>query len=181
METLSVLLALCAGNSLVTGEFPAQRPVTRSFDVFFDMRLIKRLSKQSWGWWFEMSSRSLWRQYDYQTCSHPYHSFNNFGASIASKLTYSFAMLLVKGITNSARNYLMIGGYEYQHLTVTSLYYKLSICRGYIWYDNAPNTIITMIKLRSDLHSRTTPILRPYGRAMGCFSPVIRRKWPRYI
>ena len=34
METLSVLLALCAGNSLVTGEFPAQRPVTRSFDVF---------------------------------------------------------------------------------------------------------------------------------------------------
>ena len=36
METFSALLALCAGNSLVTGEFPAQRPVTRSFDVFFD-------------------------------------------------------------------------------------------------------------------------------------------------
>ena len=30
----------------VTGEFPAQRPVTRSFDVFFDLRLSKRLSKQ---------------------------------------------------------------------------------------------------------------------------------------
>ena len=26
-----------------------QRPVTRSFDVFFDLRLNKRLSKQSWG------------------------------------------------------------------------------------------------------------------------------------
>ena len=38
--------ALCAGNSLVTGEFPAQRAVTRSFDVFFDLRLNKRLSKQ---------------------------------------------------------------------------------------------------------------------------------------
>ena len=49
----SALLALCAGNSPVTCEFPAQRPVTRSFDVFFDLRLNKRLSKQSWGWWFE--------------------------------------------------------------------------------------------------------------------------------
>ena len=44
-----------------TGEFPAQRPVTRSFDVFFDLLLNKRLSKQSWGWWFETLSRSLWR------------------------------------------------------------------------------------------------------------------------
>ena len=44
METFSVLLALCAGNSPVTGEFPAQRPVTRSFGVFFDLRLNKRLS-----------------------------------------------------------------------------------------------------------------------------------------
>ena len=44
------------------GEFPAQRPVTRRFDVFFDQRLNKRLSKQSWGWWFETPLRSLqWR------------------------------------------------------------------------------------------------------------------------
>ena len=59
-ETFSALLALCAGNSPVTGEFPAQRPMTRSFDVFFDMRLNKRLSKQSWGRWFETQSRPLW-------------------------------------------------------------------------------------------------------------------------
>ena len=45
METFSALLAICAGNSPVTGEFPAQRPVTRSFDIFFDLRLNKRLSK----------------------------------------------------------------------------------------------------------------------------------------
>ena len=61
METFSALLAICAGNSPVPGEFPAQRPVTRSFDVFFDLRLNKRLSKQSWGWWFETLSRRLWR------------------------------------------------------------------------------------------------------------------------
>ena len=47
MEIYSALFALCAGNSPVTGEFPAQRPVTRSYDVFFDLRLNKRLSKQS--------------------------------------------------------------------------------------------------------------------------------------
>ena len=39
-----------------------QRPATRSFDVFLDLRLNKRLSKQSWGWWFETQSRPLWRQ-----------------------------------------------------------------------------------------------------------------------
>ena len=44
IETFSALLAICAGNSPVTGEFPAQRPVTRSFDVFFDLRLNKWLS-----------------------------------------------------------------------------------------------------------------------------------------
>ena len=47
METFPALQALCAGNSLVTGEFPSQRPVTRSFDDFFDLSLNKRLSKQS--------------------------------------------------------------------------------------------------------------------------------------
>ena len=61
METFSALLAICAGNSPVPDEFPAQRPVMRSFDVFFDLRLNKRLSKQSWGWWFETLSRPLWR------------------------------------------------------------------------------------------------------------------------
>ena len=47
METFSALLAICAGDSPVPGEFPSQRPVTRSFDVLFDLRLNKRLSKQS--------------------------------------------------------------------------------------------------------------------------------------
>ena len=56
MEAFSALLAICAGNSPGPGEFPAQRPVTRSFDVFFDLRLNKRLSKHSWGWWFETPS-----------------------------------------------------------------------------------------------------------------------------
>ena len=62
--TFSVLLTFCAGNSegnsTVTGEFPSQRPVTRNFDIFFDLRLNQRLGKQAWGWWFETPSCSLW-------------------------------------------------------------------------------------------------------------------------
>ena len=49
---------LC-GEFTGPGEFPAQRPVTQSFDVFFDLRLNKQLSKQPWGWWFETPSLSL--------------------------------------------------------------------------------------------------------------------------
>ena len=45
METFSELLAIYAGNSPITSEFPAQRPVTRSFDIFFDLRLNKWLSR----------------------------------------------------------------------------------------------------------------------------------------
>ena len=61
METFSALLIICTGNSPVPGEFPAQRPVTRSFGVFFDLHPNKRLRKQWWGWWFQTSSCPLWR------------------------------------------------------------------------------------------------------------------------
>ena len=71
IKTFSALLALCTGNSSVTGEFPSQRPVTQSFDVFLEMCLNKRLSKQLWGWWFETPSRSLWRHYNGQLGLHP--------------------------------------------------------------------------------------------------------------
>ena len=70
METFSALLAICTQNSPVPGEFPAQRLVARSFDIFFELCLNKRLSKQSWGWWFETPSRPLWRH-----CNDP-HSFS---------------------------------------------------------------------------------------------------------
>ena len=61
METFSVSLAICAGNSPVPGEFPTQRPVTPALMFFFYLRPNKRLSKQSGGWWFETPSRPLRR------------------------------------------------------------------------------------------------------------------------
>ena len=60
MEIFSALLSFCEGNPQETGGFPSQRPVTRSFDVFFDL-WVKRVSKQSRRRWFETPWRSLWR------------------------------------------------------------------------------------------------------------------------
>ena len=61
MASFSVLLALCVGNSPVTGKFPSQRPVTQGFEVFFDLCLNKQLRKQSWGRWFETPLHPLRR------------------------------------------------------------------------------------------------------------------------
>ena len=74
METFSALLAICTGKSPDPGEFPSKRPVTRSFGVFFDLHLKKRLSKQSWGWWFETLSCPLWRHCN-RPCTIP-HRYN---------------------------------------------------------------------------------------------------------
>ena len=62
--TFSALLALCEDNLRGTDVFPSQRPVMWSFEVFFDLCLKNRLSKQSKYRWFEMLSSSLWRQYN---------------------------------------------------------------------------------------------------------------------
>ena len=87
MGTFSALLTICAGNSPVPGEFPTQRPVTRSFGVFFDLRLNKRLSKQPWGWWFETQSLSLWRH-----CNglFLYRGRNSMGAILHATLSINF-------------------------------------------------------------------------------------------
>ena len=59
----------CAGKSSVIVEFPAQRPVTRSFDFFY-LHLYKRFSKQSRGWWFETQSHPLWRHCNDNNVTH---------------------------------------------------------------------------------------------------------------
>ena len=60
METFSALLVMCEGNPPVTAWFPSQRPATRGFDFFFNLRLNKLFNKQSLCWWIETPSRSLW-------------------------------------------------------------------------------------------------------------------------
>ena len=87
METFSALLAICTGNSPVPGEFHAQTPVTRSFDVFFDLALNKR-SKQTWGWWFETLSRQLWRHHNDKFSCWWYEPPCRSGASEAKWIKY---------------------------------------------------------------------------------------------
>ena len=69
---------LC-GEFTGPGEFPTQRPVTRSFDGCFDLRLNKQPSKQPWSWWFETPSWSLWRQRNVHVIFHGF-CFNKSGA-----------------------------------------------------------------------------------------------------
>ena len=121
METFSALLALCVGNSPVTGEFPSQRPVTRSFDVFFHLCLNKRLSKQSWDWWFETPSCSL-----YDVIVMMFHRSgtillkSSFLLQVGSKITVNAAnIVLFSTITHSVETshyFLPIHRWHINHL-----------------------------------------------------------------
>ena len=94
METFSALLAFCAGNSPVTVVFPLQRPVTRSFDIFFNLCPNKRLSKQSWRRSYEKPSSSLWRHCDGNTYSH----FRSFARGKMAHFTASANLNLLSRI-----------------------------------------------------------------------------------
>ena len=61
METFSAIAGHLCGEFTGSRWIPAQRPVMRSFDVFFYLRLNKRLSKHLWGWWCGTLSCPLWR------------------------------------------------------------------------------------------------------------------------
>ena len=82
-------LALCAGNSLVTGEFASHGPVTRGFDVFFDLCLNRRFIKKSRHRWFETPSRPLWRHCNVMIISY-FLKGNSEGDSL-----YSYAKITI--------------------------------------------------------------------------------------
>ena len=92
---------LC-GEFTGPGEFLTQRPVTRRFDVFFDLHLNKRLSKQPWGWWFETPSWSLWRHrnVDKRRQISPWHWLgwiNEFFSYTGNYISYLYHFSLEKG------------------------------------------------------------------------------------
>ena len=125
MGALFALLALCAGNSSVTGEFPAQRPVTRSFDVFFDLRLNKRWSKQWWGWWFETPSRPLWRHSVGNRCYEYHMLFSAMTKSISRRWDYILRNLTVyKALRFDAH---VVDVIQMSHCTICSLIHQ-------VWY-----------------------------------------------
>ena len=80
-----------------------QRPVTWSFDVFFDLRLNKRLSKQSRGRWFETPSGSLWRH-----CNVLWHRHTQWWAGVG--LINVISIWMAKWICTLQIEYLMKPG-----------------------------------------------------------------------
>ena len=92
METFSAFSPFCEGNPPVTRGFRSQRPVTRSCDVFCDLRMNKRLDKQSRRRWFETPSLSLWRHFNAADAAHEicnmYIHGKLYSASLFSKRWY---------------------------------------------------------------------------------------------
>ena len=79
METVSALLAICAGNSPVPGELPAQRPVTRGFDVFFDLRPKNGWVNNREAGDLRRASHPLWRHRNWYTAVNHYHAVGGWG------------------------------------------------------------------------------------------------------
>ena len=104
METFSALLALCEGNSPVTGEFPSQKPVSRSFDVFFDLHLNKRLNKQPRRRWFETPLCSLWRH-----CNASHTTSTGSAYDIAVSMLIIHLQYVQTTLQNNA-NFVVTGG-----------------------------------------------------------------------
>ena len=102
MKKNSALLALCAGNSPVTGEFPTQRPVTRNFYAFFDLRVNKRLSKQSWGWRFENAIELIITSLQWEQMVWEHNNF--WGKFLGTKCHISYGGILRLEIKETSDN-----------------------------------------------------------------------------
>ena len=89
IETFSALMALCEGNSLVLGEFPTRRPVTQSFDVFFELRLNKRLND---------TSRRRWRDALILTSCNGERIYQNCFVSLESDKSFALVVFVLWAI-----------------------------------------------------------------------------------
>ena len=158
MESFSALLAFCTGNSLVNGEFPPQRQAKRNFDIFFDLRLNKRVSTQSWGWGFETPSRSLWRHRNIQFyCNKPGQQCRidiyNFGgwqagptvSSVCAPEVYGLLYVCIPSTYNSLAHQL------YECVNTTDLRSSVDLLPGLmnnlqnhveLWYKSLPEQCI---------------------------------------
>ena len=92
METISALLALCARNSPLTGEFPHKGQWRGALVFSLIFALNKQLSKQSWSWSFETLSRWLW-----------YHC--NESMFVSSCFVSNLLGIMISGIKYTKRNY----------------------------------------------------------------------------
>ena len=124
-RVLYSMLGFRCHYSPVTGRFPSQRPAKWSFDVFFDLRLNKRLSKQSKRWWFETSSRSLWRHGNARPifrigCACPWNELSRYGPNIPSR-----------NPDIMSRNRTIVGCVTHNVLNVCSIVWRVPKCNAW--------------------------------------------------
>ena len=131
----------------VPGDFPAQRLVTRSFDVFFDLRLNKRLSKQSWGWW----SPPLWRHCNEISGIHiPYLNYRSVSVtsyqcllmefwSVCQKATRSSPLQWRHGVTCASMRLISHGFLFNRYLRPTTSKTTIIHIAGPLWGDQLVN------------------------------------------
>ena len=98
------------GNPPITGGFPSQRPVARSFDGFFDMRLKQTTEKTV----LETPGRSLWRYCNGNICR---------GCLIVSEsiLRYMGNESTWLGLTNKVKHSKKVHKLFYTHTNLTFL------------------------------------------------------------
>ena len=102
-RNISALVALCEENPPISGRFLSQRPITRSFDVFFDLRRQnKRLSKQLRRQWFKTSSRSLWSHCNVLSQTLTYRRFSSTAVDISACIM-NYNLLFYENVTYSCR------------------------------------------------------------------------------
>ena len=118
-----------ARNSPITGELSSQRPLTRIFDVFFDLRLNKRLSKQSIRRWFETPSRTLWRHRNELSNAHINKFWRNCKPSSGDKLCANSCLQNVTHmgwqLTSPVYNCRVIIWHDIQLSCMTFFYWRL--------------------------------------------------------
>ena len=88
METFFVLLAICAGIHRSAVNYPHEGLWRGALMFSLICALNKQLSKQSRGWWFEMSSRSLWRHCNDQNHERNKHATRIFTPGNLLPVTY---------------------------------------------------------------------------------------------
>ena len=143
---INAILRHCTTS--VTGEFPSQSPVTRSFCAFFDLRLNKLLNKQSWCWWFETPSHSICRHYNGYFC-YNWWLMANMLWNMGLKTIYGRreAMLPVTNKCDRDHNHLCIISWEIYHYMIY-IWYILYLLLRYSLSMFAMNDIIIAMSLR---------------------------------
>ena len=139
--TWSVYMMTSSNGNIfgVTGHLCAQRPVTWSFNVFFDLRLNKRLSKQTWGWWLETQSHPLWRHCneDKLLCKHICGEWKKIYSEHRKSTIYrnlSFCSKLLNKLANALMSVLKsVYSQKIHEILGDSLAFDLHVVRQRMW------------------------------------------------